>query len=124
MESGWQRLYREDGRVLGELGAALARAAIPRFEVRLPRPLAELALAAWKRDGDEGPGEPESYEQRVQRHRAGALALIGLGVEERGRWDGEEVVVDLSAELIGVALDAADDLAAPQPPSSVIQRPA
>ena len=44
------------------------------------------------------------------RHRAGALALIGLSVEEHGRAEGGEMVVDLSPDLIGNALDAADDL--------------
>jgi hypothetical protein len=71
--------------------------------------LARAAVAAWQRD-DEGEPEPESYEQRVLRHRAGALALIGLAVEDQGRAEGDEVVVDLSADVIGSALDAADGL--------------
>lgn len=112
MENECQRRYREDSRVLGELGAVLARADVPRFKVRLPRSLAELAIAAWERNEDEGTDDPESYEQRAQRLRAVALALIGLSLQERGRWEGEEAVVDLSVELIGAALDAADDLPA------------
>jgi hypothetical protein len=57
-----------------------------------------------------GPDEPETYEQGVQRQRAGTLGLIGLSIKELGRVEGDEVIVDLSPDLIGVALDAADDL--------------
>jgi hypothetical protein len=110
MESAWQRQYREDAQQLGELGAALAGAELPRVEVRLPRALAEKALAAWQRDGDEGPLDPETFEQRIQRHRAGTLGLIGLSIENNGRWTDDHVVVELSAELIGAAVEAADDL--------------
>jgi len=73
------------------------------------RALADAAVAAWQRD-DEEELDPEPNEQRVLRHRAGALALIGLAVEERGRADGGEVVVDFSPDVIGIALDAADEL--------------
>jgi hypothetical protein len=93
---------------LGEIGAVLARAELPRVTVRLPSALARAAVAAWHRS-HEGEPDPESFEQRVLRHRAGALALIGLAVEEQGRAEGDEVVVDLSPEMIGSALDAADD---------------
>jgi hypothetical protein len=43
-------------------------------------------------------------------HRAAALSLIGLSITERGRWEGEEVLVALDPVLIGNAVDAADDL--------------
>jgi hypothetical protein len=108
-ESDRQQLYREDARVLGQIGAVFARAELPEVTVRLPSDLARAAVAAWHRD-DVGEPDPESYEQRVLRHRAGALALIGLAVEEQGRAEGDGVVVDLSRDLIGTALDAADDL--------------
>ncbi len=88
----------------------LAKADLPRVEVRLPRELAEKAVAAWEREGDEGLLAPETFEQRVHRHRAGTLGLIGLSICERGRWDGNEVIVELSPDLIGVAVDAADDV--------------
>ena len=77
--------------------------------MRLPSALARAALAAWQRN-DEGEPDPESFEQRVLRPRAGALAPIGLAVEERGYGEGDDVVVDLSPDLVGNALDAADDL--------------
>jgi hypothetical protein len=109
METDRQRLYRDEARVLGELGALLARTDLPKIEVRIPSALAMAAVAAWQRD-DEGEPDPESYEQRVLRHRAGALGLIGLAVEERGRTEDDEVIVDLSPDVIGNAVDAADDL--------------
>ena len=110
MDTDRQLRYRQDAKLLGEIGAVLVQADIPRFEVRLPRALAEKALAAWQREIDEAPLDPESYEQRAQRHRAATLALIGLSIQNSGRWEDEHVVVDLSANLIGVAVDAADDL--------------
>jgi hypothetical protein len=108
-ETDRQRRYREDARVLGEIGAILARADLPRIPVRLPSALAQAALEAWQHD-DEGGPDPESFEQRAIRHRAAALGLIGLSVEQTGRADGDEVVVELTPNLIGNAFDAADDL--------------
>lgn len=108
-ESDRQQLFREEARLLGEIGAVLSRAELPKVTVRIPSTLADAAVAAWRRD-DEDELNPESYEQRVLRHRAGALALIGLAVEERGRTDGGEVVVDLHPDVIGIAVDAADEL--------------
>jgi hypothetical protein len=108
-ETDRQRRYREDAQVLGEIGAVLARADLPRITVRLPSALAQGALEAWQRE-DEGGPDPESYEQRATRHRAASLGLIGLSIEQSGQADGDEVVVELSPDLIGNALDAADDL--------------
>ena len=99
LETTAQRQYRRDAEALGEIGA----------DVRLPTALARLAVEAWERD-DEGALDPESYEQRVQRHRAGTLALIGLAVSELGRPEGDEVVVALYPEIIGSAVGASDDL--------------
>jgi hypothetical protein len=94
--------------MLGLVGHALDRVELPAVEVRLPRDLADAAAAAWDRDDL---GEiPETPEQRVTRHRAGSLALIGLAVKERGRLEGDEVVVPLNAGLIAMAVDASDDL--------------
>jgi hypothetical protein len=109
MDSAYQRQYREDARLLREVGAVLAEAEMPRFEVRLPRATAEKALAAWKRDDNDGPPEPETLEQRFQRRRAAALGLIALSIESAGHWEDDHVVVELSADLIGVAIDATDD---------------
>ena len=95
--------------MLGELGGVLARADLPRIEVRLPRRLAERAVVAWERDDIEGV-DPETFEQRVERHRAGTLGLIGLSIVNGGRWEANEVVVELDLELIGGALDASDYL--------------
>jgi hypothetical protein len=108
-ESERQRRYREDTRLLGELGGVLAHTDLPRIEVRLPRRLAERAVAAWERDDSEGV-DPETFEQRVERHRAGTLGLIGLSIANGGRWEADEVVVELDPTLIGVALDASEYL--------------
>src|SRR3954463_11474032 len=59
--------------------------------VRLPRLMAESAVAAWIRDelGEIGEESCDEFELRVD---AAELALIGLAVRERGVRDGEEVV--------------------------------
>jgi hypothetical protein len=112
-ETARQRTWREDARVLGEVGALLVHASLPQIEVRLPRSLAELAVASWERQDDDGPLELEDHEQIAQRHRAATLALIGLSITERGRWEADGVLVNLDPVFIGLAVDAADSL----PPS-------
>jgi hypothetical protein len=104
-----QASYRNDARVLAALGVHLASTKLPDVEVRVPKALADLAVAAWERD-EEGVLDPEDLEQRIQRHRAGSLALIGLSIVNGGRADGDEVIVGLQPGLIGDALGAADDL--------------
>lgn len=108
--------YRRDATVLAELGVVLAAGGLPTVEVRVPAALADTAVAAWDRDETDHGDLPyaESPEQRRDRHRAGALALVGLAITERGRRDGDAVLVDLAPELVGVAVDTADDL--PTPP--------
>jgi hypothetical protein len=108
-ETTAQRQYRRDAKVLGEIGAVLSHSELPTIDVRPPSALARLAVEAWERD-DEGPLDPESYEQRIQRHRAGTLALIGLAVSEHGRPDGDEVVVALYPAIIASAVGASNDL--------------
>ena len=110
LETEWQQIYRQHAQILGEIGSVLVRLDLPNIEVRLPFTLAEKAVAAWEREGDEGPPDPETFEQRVQRHRAGTLGLIGLTITTRGRRDGDEMVVELSPDILGAAVDAADDL--------------
>jgi len=110
MEGERQEAYRHDAHLLSEVGAALAHAKLPNLEVHLPKPLAEQAVAAWQRRDSEGPLGEETCEQRVQRQRAGTLALIGLSIAERGQWVGNDVVVELDPVFIGLAIDAADDL--------------
>jgi hypothetical protein len=72
--------------------------------------LAERAAAAWDRD-EVGPLGPEDAGARLARNRAATLALIGAAVRERGRREGDDVVVELGAELIAQALDAAENAA-------------
>ncbi|MFE7108870.1 hypothetical protein ACFU98_12940 [Streptomyces sp. NPDC057575] len=73
--------------------------------MRLPRTVAEAAVDAWERDelGDVGEETHEQYELRDQ---AGDLALIGLVISERGRWEGEEAVIDLDVVSAGAAVRA------------------
>jgi hypothetical protein len=113
-ETEWEKLYIEEAETLGKIGALLVRAEMPKIEVRLPRTLAEAAVAAWEREDDDGAdsGE-ESCEQRVVRHRAAALALIGLSVTERGKWDEDGVTVALDPVFIATAVDASDDHSRP-----------
>jgi hypothetical protein len=108
-ETADQQQYRRDAQVLGEIGAILAHADMPDVTVRLPSALARAAVEAWERD-DEGPPDPESFEQRAMRSRAATLSLIGLSIEQSGRADGDDVLVELSPDLIGNALEAADGL--------------
>ncbi|MFF9478155.1 hypothetical protein [Streptomyces sp. NPDC014733] len=93
--------YREDAKVLAAIGKQVDAQVGP-VTVRLPRAVAEAAVAAWERDelGDLG---EETHEQYALRDQAGELALIGLGISERGRWEGEEVVIDLHVAFAGAA---------------------
>ena len=103
-----QARYREDARVLGRIGDHLARAQYEDVEVRLPAALADAAVAAWDWD-DTDPLLTEDLDQRIQRRRAGTLALIGLSITQSGRREADEVVVALSPGLVGDAITAADD---------------
>jgi hypothetical protein len=106
------RSVREgEAQTLGEIGAVWSRVELPDVEVHLPRALAEAAVAAWNRD-DLETVEAETVGERLARHRAGSLALIGLAVTEGGRWEPDAVVVSLNAGLIALAVEAADDLPA------------
>jgi len=104
--------------LLAEIGRCLHSQDL-RVQVRLPATLASQAVAGWERE-DDAPVEDETTQQRALRHQAGALALIGLTVKERGIPDGHyAVIVDLDAWQIGNALDAADErglLTHPNPP--------
>jgi hypothetical protein len=97
--------YRQDRKVLAAIGAHLGPQ-VPRITVRLPRALAESAVAAWDRDelGTIGEENREEYELRDD---AGELALIGLAITSRGEWDGDEVTVDLDVVQIAASVQAA-----------------
>jgi hypothetical protein len=77
--------------------------------VRIPAHLADAAVAAWERDDiDTDLPDVETSEQARVRDGAGHLALIGLAISERGRRDGDEVVIDVEAWDVGAAFEAAD----------------
>ncbi|GIG58421.1 hypothetical protein Lfu02_27930 [Longispora fulva] len=103
----WERAgYRRDSALLAAIGAHLAPQ-VSRISVRLPRQLADDAVAAWHRD-DEGDIGEETPEQAAVRDHAAYLALIGLVITQRGVADGDEVVVDLDVTHVGAALRAAE----------------
>jgi hypothetical protein len=76
--------------------------------VRLPEDLAQAAVDAWREEDEVAP-ESETPEQRTARLRAWTLALIGSIVSERGRREGNEVVVPLTDDVIDAAIAAADE---------------
>lgn len=103
-------MYANDARVLGLIGTTFRAAALPAIRVTVPAALAERAVAAWERDDAGEVPHREDPAVRLQRHRAGALALIGLSITESGKLDADgNSVVDLSPELVGIAMAAADD---------------
>lgn len=97
--------YQQDRAVLAAVGAHLDPQ-IRRIEVRLPRSVAESAVAAWDREELGAVGE-ESREEYELRYEAAELAFIGLAISSRGVWHTEEVVVDLDVVQIAAALRAA-----------------
>ena len=111
--------WMHDERLLASIGAELFDHNL-RVEVRIPRTLAEDAVKAWERDEVGDWVQDETPEQTRTRHRAGTLGLIGLSIQERGRWTDDVVVVDLDSWFIGLALEAADDagLIRPGPPKN------
>ncbi|MEO3855614.1 hypothetical protein [Acrocarpospora sp. B8E8] len=96
--------YQQDRTVLAAIGAHLDPQ-VSRIRVRLPRSVAESAVAAWDREELGGIGE-ESREEYKLRDDAAELALIGLAISSRGVWDSEDVVVDLDVAQISAALRA------------------
>ncbi len=100
--------WRDDATVLAEVGRVLFPQPT-RVRVRLPRDLAEAARRAWARESYTGDLGVETEHERSTRQSAGDLGLIGLAIEERGRVEGDHVLVDLDAWQIGSAFTAADE---------------
>jgi hypothetical protein len=101
-------LYRAESKVLAAIGEHVDAQVGP-VTVRLPRAVAEAAVAAWERDDPDDDLGEETHEQYALRGQAGDLALIGLAISDDGRWEGEEVVVDLHVHAAGAAwLQAAE----------------
>src|SRR5436305_1743630 len=71
--------WAEDAKVLARIGQHLFGQPT-QVTVRLPRDLADQALARWQRPSDEGPLPPETAEQRAVRHKAATLGLMGLSI--------------------------------------------
>lgn len=101
-------VWGRDADTLAEIGRELL-GQVTRVSVRLPRLLAEAAVASWDRDSRDEELPTETPEQWGTRDRAATLSLIGPSITDEGVWEGDEVVVDLDAWFIGNALQAADD---------------
>ncbi|MER7753931.1 hypothetical protein [Kitasatospora sp. NPDC097643] len=95
---------RKDSKALAAIGGRVGAQVGP-ITVRLPRRLAQAALAAWDRWELDGSGE-ETHEQHVLHDRAAELALIGLAIQRNGRWEGNEMIVDLDVASAGAAVRA------------------
>jgi len=110
-----QHLYNRwenDGVDLALIGAALYEQDT-KVRVRLPRELADAALAAWQRE-DEDSEDLHTYEESMSekriRHRAGTLAMIGASLENAPiQISGNFVIADIDSWYVGEALQAADD---------------
>ncbi|GAB7188880.1 hypothetical protein ATKI12_8994 [Kitasatospora sp. Ki12] len=105
-------LYREEAKVLAEIGDHV-HAQVGKVTVRLPRAVAQAAVDAWERDDSDGELGEETREQYEVRDHAGNLALIGLAISDGGRWEGEEVAVDLHVHSAGAAWLAYAEAAGP-----------
>jgi hypothetical protein len=108
--------WNRDGAVLAEIGHALFRQSLG-VSVRLPRQLAEAAVASCDRESSDQPLPDETSNQTATRKRAAALALIGLSVQNASVEEGDDVV-ELDAWFIGQALDAAEQEGLIVPPST------
>ena len=64
---------------------------LPDVGVRMPKALTDTVVAAWERT--KRALDPEDLEQRIQRHKAASLALIGLSNVNSGRPDADVVMV-------------------------------
>jgi hypothetical protein len=100
--------WKRDASLLAELGRGLFAQHL-KVNVRLPGELARKAVEAWERDDVGESRTDETADQIWARKRAAALALIGLSVQQRGVWHGDEVEVGLDPWNVGTALDAAVD---------------
>jgi hypothetical protein len=108
MDQDERSAQSDEAELLAEIGRHLFQQNL-RVTVQLPTDLAARALAGWQRDDVNGTLRDETSVERGIRNEAGALALIGLAIEERSReTECENVTVAIDAWQIGTALDAAD----------------
>ena len=101
--------YASDQQSLALLGRELA-AQDPSTEVTLSEHAVVLAVAAWRRDHQDGPSS-ESDVERAARDSAATLALIGLRIQEHGdRLPDGRVKVLLYRDQVAAAVAAAQML--------------
>jgi len=102
---GQYERYQRDSEVLASIGRVL-EAQPNQASVRLPRDLADAAVAAWQRDEQEPLAAPETPWQRAVRMHAATLAMIGLKIEQGVTQVDEGVLVAIDAETIHEAIAA------------------
>ncbi len=106
-------VWREDEEILGHIGREFSKQNTY-LTLRLPKLLAERALASWQRECETIHGEiedGESPQDRNSRERSGTLALIGLCLENGYTVSSDgSFTVAVGAWQIGDALRAADEL--------------
>ena len=88
--------YADDAAVLSQIEAVMVDQGRNR-PVSIPNGLARAAEHAWLRD-EAGTSDDELPEERELRDKAGALALIGLAVNERGEAEDEHILVSLTTD--------------------------
>jgi hypothetical protein len=104
--------WSRDAQTLFEIGAYLNREKHHPVQVRLSRDLANRAVEAWNREDSGEPADGETHEQYQLRSAAAVLSLIGSTLERGFSAEGDEVIFELDAWFVGVALEAADDAGA------------
>ena len=106
------RRWENDGVDLALIGAALYEQET-KVRVKLPRELADAALASWQRE-DEDSEDLHTYDESASekriRHRACTLAMIGASLEDAPiQISGDYVIAEIDSAHVGEALLAADD---------------
>jgi hypothetical protein len=101
-------IWKRDAALLAQIGRLFFDQRTE-VRVRIPKVLADEAVAAWERTGSEEELPPESPDQRRIRTDASSAALIGESIKETGMAEGGDVVFTVDAWFVGNALTAADD---------------
>ena len=115
-EPGWKAVYKDEAVWLGRIGRVL-------IDVEMPKIESDFRVTSLSRrshrgrdpydDGGRQSSSTETLDEAIDRRRAATLSLIGLNIVEHGQWEDDEMVVALDPVLIGLAVDAADDVPPP-----------
>ena len=104
--------WENDGVDLALIGAAVFKQDI-KVRVKLPKELADAAIAAWQRedaDSEDLHLHEELLHEKLIRNRAGTLALIGATLEGAPiEIHSDFVIAEIDVWHVGEALQAAED---------------